>query len=130
MRPEYAQMLRFSLVGGIVAVVYVLAYVVFLELNMPQASANGVAFLLCVVVQYVGQTWFTFRQPLGVPDQLFRFTCTIAAGWVVSALITGAIGPALGFAPWLCAAIVTVVLPVQNYIIFRLWVFSRSEREP
>jgi putative flippase GtrA len=120
------QILRFSVVGATVAGLYVLGYPALLAAGMAQAPANALAFAAAVAVQYVLQTWWTFRRPLGLPDQMARFTCAIAAGFAVSALITGVIGPALGWADWLSAAAVTVILPVQNFIIFRLWVYAAA----
>lgn len=120
------QILRFSVVGATVAGLYVLGYPALLAAGMAQAPANALAFAAAVAVQYVLQTWWTFRRPLGLPDQMARFACTIAAGFAVSALITGVIGPALGWADWLSAAAVTVILPVQNFIIFRLWVYAAA----
>ncbi|UWQ75327.1 GtrA family protein [Leisingera sp. M658] len=123
---DSGQVLRFSIVGATVAGLYVLGYTTLLASGLAQASANVLAFAAAVAVQYVLQTAWTFRRPLGMPEQMLRFSCTIAAGFAVSALITGVIGPALGWADWLSAAAVTVILPVQNFIIFRLWVYSAA----
>ena len=120
------QILRFSVVGATVAGLYVLGYSALLAAGVAQAAANALAFAVAVGVQYVLQTAWTFRRPLGLPDQMVRFAVTIAAGFAVSALITGAIGPMLGWVDWLAAAAVTVILPVQNFIIFRLWVYAAA----
>jgi putative flippase GtrA len=116
--------MRFGVVGATVAVVYIALYLMLLAFGVARLEANLVAFLLAIVLQYLGQTLWTFRRPLAVPDQLGRFLFTISLGLVVSGLITGTLGPALGWANWVSAAIVTVVLPVQNYLFFRNWVFS------
>ncbi|MFW8594215.1 GtrA family protein [Cribrihabitans neustonicus] len=121
---DRSQLIRFCIAGGSVAVLYVLAYAGLLAAGAPQAGANAAAFVLAVAVQYVLQTRWTFRRPLARPGQAARFACTIAAGFAVSALITGALGPALGLAPWLAAAAAAMLLPVQNFIIFRLWVYA------
>jgi len=118
------QILRFAVVGTIVAALYVLLYLGLLAFGLIQPVANLLAFGSAVTVQYIGQAWWTFRQPLVMPEQIFRFTCTIVLGFVVSALITGLIGPALNWPDALAAAVVTVVLPVQNYLFFRIWVFA------
>lgn len=123
---DLAQVLRFAIVGVTIAALYVLGYTGFLGLGLGQAAANALAFGTAVAVQYVLQTAWTFRRPLGMPDQMLRFGCTIAAGFVVSTLITGVVGPLLGWADWLSAAMVAVALPVQNFIIFRLWVYAAA----
>lgn len=117
---------RFAVVGVGVALIYVLLYVAFLGQGMQQPFANGLSFLLAVIVQYIAQTSWTFRRPLALPDQILRFICTIGLGLIVSALITGRLGPMLGLSDWMAAVIVTVVLPVQNFLFFRGWVFSTT----
>lgn len=121
-----AQFLRFAVVGTVVAVLYVLMYLAFLALGLTQPVANFLAFLVAVSVQYVGQTWWTFRKPLGRPEQIIRFGCTIGLGFLVSAGITGVLGPMLNWPDAVSAAVVAVVLPVQNYLIFRIWVFAEA----
>jgi len=121
-----AQFLRFAVVGTVVAALYVLMYLAFLALGLSQPVANFLAFLVAVSVQYIGQTWWTFRKPLGLPDQVIRFGCTIGLGFLVSAGITGVLGPVLNWPDAVSAAVVAVVLPVQNYLIFRIWVFAEA----
>ena len=115
--------LRFGVVGSVVAGCYVALYLGLLALGLYQPLANLAAFLTAVLVQYLGQTMWTFHRPLALPGQIGRFLFTISFGLVVSALVTGTLGPGLGWPDWVSAAVVTVVLPVQNYLFFRNWVF-------
>lgn len=126
-KEEALRLCRFGTVGVSVALLYVLLYWGQVTFGVVQGVANFVAFAVAVLVQYVAQTLWTFRRPLAVPDQAFRFSTTIGIGFGVSALITGWIGPSFGWADWQAAAVVAVVLPVQNYIIFRVWVYARPE---
>ena len=48
----------------------------------------------------------------------------IIASFVISALVTGIVGPSLGWADWVSASLVAVILPVQNFLLFRLWVYT------
>jgi|TARA_B110000879_G_scaffold26296_1_gene35576 putative flippase GtrA len=60
------QLFRFAIVGALVALVYVLAYVALLSLGMNQPLANAIAFLAAIALQYVGQASFTFgKRPNG-----------------------------------------------------------------
>lgn len=116
--------LRFAVVGVGVAAIYLGLYLALLALDFRAPTANLLAFLVAVVIQYIGQTMWTFRRPLALPDQLGRFLFTITFGLLSSGLITGYLGPVLGWSNWISAAIVTVVLPVQNYLFFKAWVFA------
>ena len=128
------KLVRFAIVGGGTALAYILLYMAFLAVGLPQVVANGVAFLLAVILQYAGQAAFTFGQPLQDRKQISRFCVMVGLGFVSSALITGPISLMVGLTPWVAAAIVTVLLPIQNYIFMTLWVFvspiSKTEIRP
>ena len=122
------RLFRFAVVGTIVAACYVVFYLGLIKFGFSQPVANAVAFLCAVAIQYLGQTLWTFEQPLNTPGQITRFICTIGLGLLISALITGLLGPALGWADWVSAIFVTVVLPVQNYLIFKSWVYQNPKK--
>jgi putative flippase GtrA len=110
------KLIRFGIVGGGTALAYVLLYLTFLAADLPQVLANGLAFLLAVMLQYVGQAAFTFGRQLNDFGQILRFVVMVGLGFASSALT--------GTPDWTAAAIVTVYLPVQNYIFMTLWVFA------
>ncbi|MEP4195347.1 MAG: GtrA family protein [Aliishimia sp.] len=117
---------RFAIVGVTVAALYIGLYIAFLGAGLPQFFANGAAFILAIVVQYVGQAGFTFKAELKDGSQIQRFGTMIGLGLITSALVTGAIGPWLNLSDWLSAAVVTIILPLQNYLIMTRWVFKSS----
>ncbi|WP_108814384.1 GtrA family protein [Loktanella sp. Alg231-35] len=117
---------RFALVGVSIAILYVLLYLTFLQLGMPQGRANALAFVIAVVVQYAGQARFTFGKQLANPTQILRFGVMTGLGFITSALITGYIAPMFALDNWIAAVAVTLILPVQNYILMSLWVFTKS----
>ncbi len=122
--PDLARLFRFAVVGASVALIYIALYLAFLAMGWAQVLANGAAFLLAVVVQYVAQAGFTFRARLGDGRQILRFVWMIGCGLVTSALITGLAAPKLGLTPGMAALIVALVLPVQNYLLMARWVFG------
>lgn len=116
------QVMRFALVGALVAGTYLVLYLAFLHLGLAQALANALAFLIAVGLQYLGQAAFTFRRKLGDRAQIVRFAVMISLGLIVSAVIT-AHAASLGLAPAKAALIVMLWLPIQNYLLMVLWVF-------
>ncbi len=116
---------RFALVGVSIAALYVLLYLAFLHIGMPQGRANALAFAIAIAVQYAGQARFTFGKQLADPTQILRFGVMTGFGFITSALLTGYIAPALALENWIAAVAVTLILPVQNYILMTLWVFSK-----
>lgn len=126
---ELSRLFRFACVGASVAVIYITLYLAFLALGWAQIGANGVAFLLAVAVQYIAQAGFTFRAKLGDSAQMLRFGVMITCGLITSALITGWLAPLAQIPAALAAALVTLILPLQNYLIMSRWVFP-SARKP
>lgn len=120
------ELLRFALVGGSVAVAYVVAYVLLLNLGMAVVMANAVAFGLAIVLQYFGQAVFTFRRTWSEAGQMARFATMTGLGFVVSCLITAGLAPVAGLSALQAAMIVAVWLPIQNYVLMKIWVFSNS----
>ncbi len=127
MSPSIAIKLRFACVGVAVAGLYIALYALFLWLGIAQIVANAVAFLLAVTFQYSAQAGFTFRTSVADTRQFGRFIAMIGCGLITSALITGWIAPSLNIAPVIAAGIVTLVLPVQNYLIMSRWVFKTAQ---
>jgi len=119
-------MIRFACVGASVAALYIVLYLLFLHVGWAQWIANGVAFLLAVAVQYVGQAGITFKARINDRAQVLRFAVMIGLGLLTSAGITGLLAPMMGLADWLAAGIVTLVLPIQNYVILSRWVFAQG----
>ncbi len=115
---------RFALVGVLIAALYVLLYLAFLHIGMPQGRANAIAFAVAVSVQYAGQARFTFDRQLADPAQMLRFGVMTGCGFATSALVTGLIAPTLALDNWIAAVAVTLILPVQNFTLMALWVFS------
>ncbi|WP_371225198.1 GtrA family protein [Roseovarius sp. 2305UL8-3] len=128
------KLLPFALVGVGVAALYVALYTMLQALGVTQSVANAAAFLAAVVVQYAAQACFTFQAPLRSKQQVVRFGIMVALGFVTSAIITGLIGPSLGWPDLASAIIVTIVLPFQNYVFMSRWVFLRRsgqmEKQP
>ncbi len=122
------QFVRFAIVGVLVALSYIGLYLMFLALGVPQVLANAAAFLLAIMIQYIGQGRFTFGKTLRDRDQALRFVAMVGLGLLTAAIITGLIAPVTGLADWLAAAAVAVVLPIQNYIFMSNWVFKKPER--
>ena len=118
------RILRFILVGTGVGVIYIALYIVFVELGLARVWANGLAFGLAVATQYVGQTLFTFRRRLLVPGQALRFLLMIGLGLGTSALITSWVAPTVGLPDLVAAIAVAMLLPLQNYLLLRAWVYA------
>jgi putative flippase GtrA len=121
--PTFTRLLRFSIVGVCVALIY---YVLFLLLRMvetPRMIASTVAFGVAVTVRYFAQTSWTFGARPSNRRHATRFLIMVTTGAILSAAITALIGPALNAPDYLSALVVVVVLPVFNYLVMSIWVY-------
>lgn len=124
-----ALVIRFAIVGLGVAGLYLGLYLLVLELGFARALANGASFGIAVSVQYVAQTRWTFRRSLAAPDQILRFAVAIGLGFVTSMILTAGLAPMLGWPDAWAPIAVMLVLPVQNFVIFRLWVYGTRAQD-
>ena len=122
------QLARFALVGTTVALVYVAGYLLLLEVGINQPLANALAYLIAILAQYLGQAAYTFDKPINDRTQIGRFIVMTGLGFLTAAAITGQIGPFLNASNWAAEVAVILILPIQNYIIMTLWVFSKSPK--
>ncbi len=123
---ERKRIFRFAVVGTGVAAYYFVAYLGLLQVFSSPWIANLLAFGSAILIQYVGQTAWTFDKPVVAPGQFGRFLCMIAIGLVVSSMITGVLAPRLALAEPVAAGLVVVILPVINFVILRLWVYREE----
>lgn len=123
-RDELTQIIRFAVTGVSVAMFYVVSYVVLVRVGLPLALANVIAFTSAVVIQYIVQTFWTFRRPVRNAAQGLRFLVTVGIGLVYSTTVSSVLAPHFGWPAWLAASSVAVTLPGLNYLSFRFWVYS------
>jgi putative flippase GtrA len=121
---QFDRIICFALIGVGIAALYLVLYVSFLHAGLVQGGANALAFGIAVTVQYAAQARFTFHRPLNDRRQILRFGLMIIFGFLTSALITGSIASHFMLAPWSAAIAVTLIIPVQNYLLMSLWIFS------
>ncbi|MDT8344357.1 MAG: GtrA family protein [Thermohalobaculum sp.] len=118
-----ARLVRFALVGVSVALIY---YVLFLWLrsaDLARVLASTLAFAVAVAVQYVAQTWWTFGASPARGRYARRFAAMVGTGAILSAVITGILGPAVGASDAVAAAVTVVTLPVFNFVVMSAWVY-------
>ncbi len=123
---ERQRFLRFATVGVIVAGYYLVAFWGLSQVFDSPWIANFWAFGSAVMIQYVGQTVWTFGKFLAVPAQIGKFLCMIGVGLIVSSAVTSVLGPQMGLSKFTSALIVVVLLPFINFVILRFWVYREQ----
>ena len=125
LQSEFARLFRFGLVGILATLVHlsVAALALWLWHELSVFVANLIAFLLAVMVSYVGHQRFTFQRR----GHVGRFFLVALAGFSVNNVLLGGLiftGTLSGFYAILVA---TLCVPVVVYFLSRFWVFNRPQ---
>jgi putative flippase GtrA len=121
--------IRYGLVGAAVALIYIVSFKLLQIADLFPAVINScLAFLIAVAVQYLGHAAITFRRTVRDGAQAVRFALTVGMGMVLSAIVVGCVGPALGIRDHYSALAVIVIVPFFNFIVFKVWAFAPGRR--
>lgn len=122
-----AEISRFTLVGILASLTYLIASnILILGFSIDPALSSVGAYLLGMVVSFIGQSRFTFRVGKASPTQFYKFAALSAFGLLFSYASVVIVVDYLGHHPvWATLATVTVI-PVASYIIMKIWVFASA----
>jgi len=120
---ELGKLLRFGTVGVIVAGLYALSYALLVEAGLATVTANLLAYLGAISVQFFGHRHFTFRATVGHRHALPRFLAVNGMGLALSTALAFTLRDVLGFNALLTGAVVSLGLAAMNWVIFQRWVF-------
>jgi putative flippase GtrA len=113
---------------GIVGVISTLIYVVMATIGarwtaLPIVVVNAVAITASGAWGYIGHYYLTFRSDAAHGASAARFFALFGLGYVASTGIVF-LNQQLALPPELGTAVVTIFLPVMNFLVMQLWVFS------
>jgi len=120
------QWVRYACVGVLIAALYLGLAVGVSRLlpGWPLWLVSGVSLLGAIALQYAFHAGLTFQRRLDDVGQRLRFGFVTLSGLTVSTLITTAAPALTGWSPLFLFALVSVTIPVVNYLLFSLWVFT------
>lgn len=114
--------MRFAIVGTLVALIYFVLFV-WLSASLTPFLANTIAYVSAITFQYFAQSSWTFERNAFVVAQFLKFGATMILAYFVATLVTTIVGPAFNWPRYVAGGVVVVVLPIMNFIIFKIWVF-------
>lgn len=117
---------RYVVVGASLAVLYV--GLSSLALNLfpawPAWQVSAFCLLITIGIQYITHAGITFQSKLNDLKQGRRFLLVTASGLTVSTLMTTFGVQLTGWSPVFLIILTSLAIPVVNYALFRLWVFT------
>lgn len=108
---------------GVLAVVahYSLMWLV-LRVGAAPVMASSAGFTAGALVRFQLSYTRVFSPTIGVPSAVFRFVFALACQMLANALFLAAL-IRMEMNLWVAQVVVTVLMTVGNYLIYRLWVF-------
>jgi putative flippase GtrA len=128
MRPGYAselwKLVRFSAVGALATIVYVVAAMVAVAIGGVAPVVGAViGFCASFLVSYVGHLRFTFAMPGRYRDYVVKFAVSSLASFLISTITMWIATEVLRIDYKVALVMVAVLIPVCSYLINRFWVF-------
>lgn len=128
MRPGYVnefwKLARFSAVGGVATVVYVLAAMIAVAIGGVSPVVGAViGFCASFLVSYVGHFHFTFAVPGRYRDYVVKFAVSSFASFLISTITMWVITNILMIDYKIALVAVAVLIPICSYLVNRFWVF-------
>src|SRR5262245_22640515 len=121
---EFWRLIRFSLVGAIATVVYVLAAMLAVErLGFGPMVGATVGFCASFAFSYVGHFHFTFAVPGRYRDYVVKFGLSSIASFLSSTTVMWVATKLVGVDYRIALIAVAIIIPICSYLVNRFWVF-------
>jgi|HubBroStandDraft_1064217.scaffolds.fasta_scaffold00855_14 putative flippase GtrA len=121
---------RFGLVGLLSTLLYGAVAVIGNNwTTLGGEAVNIIAFCTSSIWSYAGHYHITFRSDAAHRSSLVKFFALCGAGFGISSAIV-VVNDRLGLPRNLATAIVAAILPVTNFLVMQLWVFTRRRAVP
>jgi putative flippase GtrA len=121
---ELGRIIRFGFVGIAATVVYTGTSFAGIEVfGIPPVAASVLGQVVSTFVSYFGHALFSFRVEPSHRLYLLRFLLISVLTFAPNVIVTWLIADALGLSPRIAIAVVTVLIPITNYLANRFWVF-------
>lgn len=130
------QYARFLLVGGGATLTHVVIFAVLMEGVMPvPLVANGLAFMVAVLVSFFGHFAWTYREHTrhlelrSARVELARFMVTALLGLVLNSLIVWLVTGLLELSYLHALVPMATLVPVLVFLVGRYWVFPSQQAD-
>lgn len=121
---EFGRLFRFGIVGIVATLVYAGATLFTIEiLHLAPVLSSIVGQLTATGVSYFGHSMFSFAVQADHKTYLFRFLVILMLTFALNAGVTWLLSDVLQISHRISVAVITVLIPMVNFICNRYWVF-------
>lgn len=124
---EMLRLFRFGLTGVVATTVYAMVSLLAIEaFGAAPVAGSVLGYAAATGVSFYGHSLFSFQVRLDHGTALRRFLVLAAASFVLSTGLMWLIADIMGLSPRIAVAVITIVIPINNYICSRFWVFREG----
>lgn len=121
-----ARLIRFGVVGGATSLAYGVLVAVQVEgLHLSAPVAAALSYLGLMPLNYLGHRRATWRSAAPRRPEVQRFVLAHGVTMLACTALMAVVNGGLGWPYWAGSALIIVLAPVMNFVLFELWVFTR-----
>lgn len=121
---EFRQLVRFGITGTIAALAYAGVTFILVETGVAgPVAATTFGYFAAAAISYLGHLHFSFGVEPDHRTFLRRFAVIVVVTFAMNIVVTWLTTNILNGSYRMSVAVVTVLIPVMNYLCNRFWVF-------
>ena len=124
---------KFFSVGVIATLIHSAIYSLCIALQLTSAQlANLLAYLLALIVSYIGQRYWTFatNKLNSQASTIFRFIGVSLLGYGLNAFWVYAATNVLNLSPYYAIVGIGFLTPLMTFLLLKFWVFTHRHEIP
>lgn len=115
---------KFGIVGILATLTHATALTILVEIfSLIAWQANGAAFLIALVVTYIGQSYWVFQDTNHTATKSTKFIMVALLGFFLNITIMYAMNELLALHYLIGFFTATLIIPIITFIFNKFWVF-------
>lgn len=95
-------------------------------IGLSEASAAYLSYAILVPVSFIGHRRLTFQSSGAISGEWLRFCVVQMTNIALIWIVTSAAASFTFLSGWPAFAIISILIPILNFIVFQIWVFAKS----
>lgn len=125
-KSDFSTLIRFGLVGVGATLLYGILTTLLIYSNIAPLVASTIAYCICATYGYMGHRIFSFKSKAPRTPEIYKFAI-MNIGSLILATIVMSVASGVFNAPIIGTFIVMTMIPISNFFIAKLYVFSNPD---